>query len=437
MYTVPMGKRRFLPALLLLALAGCGVRGVQMQESSLLRTFERKHGLIAYVGPDDNIYTIDQSGGRKSQVTSDAWRTETESMTYNAPTWSFDGKHLAYAMYRDNAEGVHIEGALYVANPDGSNPRLLTRDTTRFPYYIYFAPDSRHVSLLSTFNDQPVYELGIMPVREVGEYRKLDAGAPFTWIWRADGRSLLAHVDREESERLSLIQIDPPARQDLPVTPGIFQAPDVSPDGRRILYVTGEFGSSRLVLREVDKGAETVLATVDGILYFAFSPDGKSVAYLNSTSGANIPVGTLTIVRPGTNKAPVTLADQNVLGFYWAPDSRKIAYFAPSPPQQAGDLDEQFALDENMAYIAVMIADPGNGRTWLGARFPTTEGFFYNLAFFDQLQRSDTMWSPDSRYFVFTAYTTDLQTALFIASADGNLKARFIDLGENASWSRR
>jgi hypothetical protein len=84
-----------------------------------------------------------------------------------------------------------------------------------------------------------------------------------------------------------------------------------------------------------------------------------------------------------------------------------------------------------------MIADPRTGRSWLGARFPVTQGFFTNLPYFDQLQRSDTMWSPDSRYFVFGAYAADGQATLFIAAGDGNLKPRFIAYGENSSWSRR
>jgi Tol biopolymer transport system component len=420
---------------LLLALAGCGVRGVQMQESSLLRMFEPKRGLISYVGPDGNIYTIDQAGGNRSQVTTDARRSDQGSMTYNAPTWSFDGKHLAYAMYRDDPTGTHLEGALLLTGRDGSNPRTLTRDTARIPFYIYFAPDSRHVSLLSERSAEQTYELGIMPVREEGPYQKLDSGVPYTWIWRMDGKSLVAYVD---GERVSVIDIDPePRRRDLPVSPGPFQAPDVSADGKRLLYVTGSLGDSRLVLRELDGGTETEIHRAVGALYFAFSPDGKAVAFLESTSGTFLPVGRLTIVRPGTRTAPVILKEPSVLGFYWAPDSRKLAFFIPSPPEKAGDLEPAFALDENLAYIAIMVADARSGRSWLGARFPSTNGFFNNLPYFDQLQRSDTLWSPDSRYFVFSAYAADSEAALFIAQADGNLKPRFIDYGENASWSRR
>ncbi len=439
-YTHPMKARVFgavaftgfaLAGLALLT--GCGVRGVQMQESPLLRVLERKYGLIAYEGPDGNIYTVDQAGKNRLQITSDAVASEAGSMSYGAPTWSFDGKHLAYAMYRTGPEGEPVEGALLLGNRDGSGRRTLVRSATHMPRYIYFAPDSRHLSLLSERLDEPTLELGIFPVTGEGAYRVLDTGYPLTW--RMDGRSLVEYVG---GERISIVTVDPePVRNDLPVLPGVFQAPDVSPDGRRLLYVTGEPGSSRLVMRTLEGGTETEIARSAGVLYFAFSPDGKRVAYLESFSGEPTPAGKLTIVAPGSKEAPVRLKEEPGLGFYWTPDSTRIAFFWPSAPQKAEDLDPAFALDENMGYIAVMIADPRTGKSWLGARFPTTEGFFANLAYFDQLHRSDTMWSPDSRYFVFGAYTADGQSGLFIASADGNLKARFIDFGANSSWSRR
>jgi TolB protein len=424
-----------LPAIALVCtLAACGVRGVQMQESPLLRVLERKHGLIAYEGLDGNIYTIDQAGKNRVQITSDAFTTDAGSMSYGAPTWSFDGRYLGYAMYRSDAEGKRTEGALLLGNRDGSDTRTLVRSATRLPFYLYFAPDSRHLSLLSERMDEPTLELGIFPVRDDGPYVKLDSGAPFTWIWRMDGKSLVEHVS---GERLSVITIDPaPVRTDLPVQPGVFQAPDLSPDGKRLLYVTGEPGSSRLVMRTLEGGAETEVAASAGILYFGFSPDGTRVAFLESFSGVELPLGSLSVVTPGAKGSPVRIEQGAAMGFYWSPDSSRIAYFVPSAPEKESDLDEAFALDENAAYLAVMIADT-KGKSWLGARFPTTEGFLNGLPYFDQLHRSDTMWSPDGRYFVFNAYAADGKPGLFIASADGNVKARFIDHGANSSWSRR
>ena len=41
-------------------IAGC--QGLQMPQSPLLATFERKTGHIVYVGIDSNIYTMNQAG---------------------------------------------------------------------------------------------------------------------------------------------------------------------------------------------------------------------------------------------------------------------------------------------------------------------------------------------------------------------------------------
>jgi TolB protein len=440
-YTAAMTSRRLhvaaavgLALSALSGLAGC-VRGVQMQESPLLRALERKHGRIAYEGPDGNIYTIDQTAKDRKQITTDGSASGAAGMSYGAPTWSFDGRYLAYAMYRKDAEGTTTESALLLGDRDGTGRRTLMQGSTHMPFYIYFAPDSRHLSVTFERPDLQAYELGIFPVEQSGPYTVLDSGVPLTWVWRSDGKSLVEFVG---GERLSIVEIEPaPVRTEIPATPGLFQAPDLSPDGKQLLYVRGNMGSLALVVRTLQGGAETTIATSPGVMYFGFSPDGKRIAYLELVPSSDAPTGTLTIVTPGSKVKPVKLKEEPVIGFYWSPDSRRIACLMPWAPKSASDIDQAFAVDETVPYTAVMIADPSTGRSWLGARFPTTEGFFSNLQFFDQLQRSDTMWSPDSRFFIFTAYTSDKKEAVFIASADGNLKPRFIDYGGNASWSRR
>jgi hypothetical protein len=81
--------------------------------------------------------------------------------------------------------------------------------------------------------------------------------------------------------------------------------------------------------------------------------------------------------------------------------------------------------------------DAVTGKTWLIARFPPSKGFFSVLPFFDQYQRSSTVWSPDSRFIGFTALTDQGASGLFVARADGNIKPRFLASGDDAFWSSR
>ena len=49
----------------LLLLGACSAEGLDIPSSPLLATFERKSGLIAYIGLDGNIYTINQGASKQ------------------------------------------------------------------------------------------------------------------------------------------------------------------------------------------------------------------------------------------------------------------------------------------------------------------------------------------------------------------------------------
>ncbi len=56
-------KKLLVFALSALLLASCLPKDVQIPQSPLLSTLERKSGLISYIGSDGNMYVSDQGGG--------------------------------------------------------------------------------------------------------------------------------------------------------------------------------------------------------------------------------------------------------------------------------------------------------------------------------------------------------------------------------------
>ena len=84
-----------------------------------------------------------------------------------------------------------------------------------------------------------------------------------------------------------------------------------------------------------------------------------------------------------------------------------------------------------------MGCNAATGKTWLIARFPLSRGLLDVLPFFDQYQRSASLWSPDSKYLVFTAVSADGRPGLYVVRADGNIKPRFLAAGDFAFWSPR
>src|SRR4026208_588320 len=112
-------KKLLLFALSALLLASCLPKDVQIPQSPLLSTLERKSGLIAYLGADGNMYVSDQGGGHLKQLTKDAVIPQSQGdplFYYQYPTWSRDGNQLAFIGLKSDGSQTHSK--LMIANMD-------------------------------------------------------------------------------------------------------------------------------------------------------------------------------------------------------------------------------------------------------------------------------------------------------------------------------
>src|SRR5690349_12262510 len=102
-------KKFLLFTLSALLIASCLPQDMQVPQSPLLSTLERKSGLIAYLGTDGNMYISDQGGGHQQQLTEDAVIPETQGgpiLYYQYPTWSRDGSQLAFMGLKSDGQQV-------------------------------------------------------------------------------------------------------------------------------------------------------------------------------------------------------------------------------------------------------------------------------------------------------------------------------------------
>ena len=434
--------RAAVPGALVLSAAilfSCDVRGAQAAQSPLVKLFERRVGLILYIAPDGNVHVIDQKGGAALALTNDAGAREGGLVVYASPAWAPDGKLVAFTRMTLDASSALKDAALFSAGRDGKNLTRLLSGTRLTPFYLYWSPDSRNVSLLSSVQGETDLELGLAPAGVEGGYRGLDQGAPYYWDWRADSRSILVHVNTgqlgETGERLALLNLEPQIdRAQMKVDPGVFQAPSFSPDGKSIAYASTSKAVSTLYLRALDGSGEREVVTEAGGAFIEFSPGGTRIAYLAAVRLQPVPQGILSIVdlAPGSRK--VTIKEAPVLEFFWAPDGRTLAYVVPD---RGDDIDHVFMQSDSVPYVRLMGYEVTSGKSWVIARFPPSHGFFSVLPYFDQYQRSSRMWSPDSRFIGFTALTADGSSALFVARSDGSVRPRFLTPGDYAFWSWR
>ncbi len=417
-------------------LVSCGIPG-RLSRIPLLKLLTHGSGLICFVGPDGNVFVVDQAGGGLSPLTADAGSRTGVTVVYTAPTWSPNGKRIAFVRFSADSSRTAGTAALLTARADGLDSETLFSSGSLRPFYLCWSPDSRKLSVLSQVQGEATLELGV--VAAGAGYSGVDRGSPYYWDWLGDSASVAIHSNSglasSPQEKLSILALGPQyERTDLSVDAGWFQSPAVSPNGKDLAYVARSPQGFSLRVRAMDGSADSVLTTGNGEAYFAFSRDGKRIAFLEAARTAPLPLGRLSIWDLSHKGGQSIIREGPVLAFFWAPDSRRLAFMVPDP---GSDVDPLFLRSEGALTIRLMGWEAGTGRTWTIARFPISSGLLSILPFFDQYHRSATIWSPDSRSLVFTAFAADGTSGLFAARADGRGRPRFLASGDFAFWSWR
>src|SRR6185436_2058991 len=247
-------KKITLFALLTLLISACLPQNVQVPQSPLLSTLERKSGMIAYIGADGNMYTADQAGRNRTQLTDDAASSQTgEFHLYQYPTWSLDGQQLAFV--GTSGTNTNATSKLFVANMDSNKAHEIYSSSNEHPIYLYWSPDENNVSFLSTTVSGQSLILQSVPAKG-GDRTVIDSGSPFYWSWAPNGRTMITHAggasDSTVPEHLSFIQFQDSGiiEDGLDTIPASFQAPAWSPDGSHILLTRVEDGKREIILTD-------------------------------------------------------------------------------------------------------------------------------------------------------------------------------------------
>ena len=417
-------------AALLLAAGGC-----------LLSGSESGSGLIVYIGTDDNIYTIDKFGENMQAVTSDSQSIPDagESRVYQQPTWSPDSKRVAFIQTGRRGDGTQT-AALFTSKPDGGDLVEVFSSEDQFPFYLYWSPDSQQLSFLTTGGSESGLVLYMVPPQG-GEAQVLGIDQPFYWDWSPDSHSILIHTGGttlfNPNARLALLSLDGELTEtELQLQPLTFQAPAWSPDGEKFLLAAeSENEGSGLLLTDTNGEVLSVLSPVDDSIAFSWSPDGDWVAYISEDNrGSEDTYRTLVYLDPDQAEESQSVEHDLVFAFFWSPDSRKIAYFVPRiniPSGQEVSLqaqDQRFSLE-----LHVLDVETGNSQRLI--EFTPTEDFLNILPFFDQYQRSATIWSPDSKDLVISAIDQDGEHGIYAVEVSENSEARRLASGQLAFWS--
>ena len=206
----------------------------------------------------------------------------------------------------------------------------------------------------------------------------------------------------------------------------VFKAPAWSPSGDRMAYA-GQAPQGGNALFVADSGGENSypVADVGERTAFLWSPIRDQIAFLDTADPFDLYYQELKVVNleSGTVR---TLIHDRVLAFFWSPDGEKIAYVAFDP----------FFRD-----LSWKIVDVGQAQARTLVAFVPSPQLFSLLVYFDQYAYSNSLWSPDSRYLVFTGQVaagrnggTD-ESQIYVIDVENSSMPKVIAQGPLAFWS--
>ena len=258
---------------------------------------------------------------------------------------------------------------------------------------------------------------------------EIGVGLPIYFSWAAQGRHLVWHRGGagrfNPQAQIAVYDLTQHATTEISGSPGIFVAPAWSPTGNDWLDVVET--TAGMVLRRMTTGADAPLSIAQAKheIAFAWSPDGKQIAYAARFYGDDAFFDSIYLYDVATGVArQLTDAGLHVQAFFWSPDSTRIGYI------------HWLALpNENWAQWRVYDVTTNRDRGY--DAFNPSFSMRMVIGSFNQYAQSDRFWSPDSRYLTFADRDRNLVEHVWLVDTQADQDARPIPIGEGALgvWS--
>lgn len=345
---------------------------------------------------NSDIFLIPSTGGEARQITRSL-------ASDNHPRWSPDGKTLAFVSSRSGSSQI------WLINPFGGEARQLTNISTGASQPVW-SPDGKLIAFVSAvypeFSDKPFKEADELCKKKDEEKNKIKAKLITKLLYRhwnswVDGKR--QHIFTVSIDNGEIKNLTPGDRDAIP-TSSTFAAGDefaFSPDGKEIAYTAAPSENEAwntnhdIFIVSIDGKYRKQITTnpaADG--YPRYSPDGKFIAYrAQRTPGFEADKWELMLYDKtnGTHRNLSEKFDSWVLAFNWSTDGSKI-YF----PAEENANQQIYCFDFKSNTFNKIIEGGVNG---------------------------DVNLSQDGKFIYFTKHTLERPIEIYSSTSDGkNIK---------------
>lgn len=330
------------------------------------------------------------------------------------PAWSPDGRWIAYT---GRSDGSYI----WMVPADGGDPVRLT-DADGNDWGPAWSPDSRYIYFSSdrrtTMNLWRI-EVDTGQGRVLGEPQPLNTPSQFVAhpSVSADGSRVLyaSILTTQNIERAGLTPDADSMLEPFPLTTGTRQwsSPDPTSDGSRIAFYSRDLPEGDLFVVGRD-GTGLRQLTGDSAIDRVprWSPDGFRIAYFSNRSGELQP---WVIEADGSGNERLAYTDDTAAPGAWSPDGRRLVINAPRDVGFILDMTRGWEEQSPEPLVYDSAWGPFVTNDWSpdGTRLAGMFGYadrgvgYYDLATGEHVELTDfgqwPVWMPDSRHILFVS----------------------------------
>ncbi len=222
-----------------------------------------------------DLYVIKLGGSRPAKLTSDpSYEGEARH--------SKDGRKVVFV---GEHEGV---GHIWLMDVDGSNPKQLT-DGPEDDGDPSLSPDGSKIVFTRRVGDwkfrpgtAAACEIFVMNADGSGPKRLTDNERTDGWAsFSPDGRSILYHQYDNGSNYIAIMDTDGANSRRI----GTGSSPEFSPDGRKIAFISGQYGREISIMSADGSGRRAIYRSEVYNAYPTFTPDGSRVLFVEMPEG--------------------------------------------------------------------------------------------------------------------------------------------------------